>query len=169
MYTNYTAPGVFSLAGNGMGPAAAENSTYSVIGAANPTKPGDFPALFATGLGAVTPSLVDGVLSTPPWNLANIYNSSSLNVYFDGLASPDISFAGVAPGYAAGLYQINAQVPAGVSNGDDYLDILTPDAEAEQVTLHIAGASGAVRKLSGLGRRARSSPAVARPAVRVSR
>jgi uncharacterized protein (TIGR03437 family) len=171
MYTNYTAPGIFSLAENGMGPAAAENSTYSVIGAANPAKPGDFPMLFATGLGSVTPSLVDGALSgtTPPWNLVDIYNSSSLNVYFDGLASPNISFAGVAPGYAAGLYQINAQIPAGVSNGDDYLDILTPDAEAEQVTLRIASTAGAVGKLSGRRGRARSSPVVARPTARLSR
>ena len=73
------------------------------------------------------PMSLDGALSgtTPPWNLVDIYNSSPLNVYFDGLASPNISFAGVAPGYAAGLYPINAQIPAGVSNGDDYLDILT--------------------------------------------
>ena len=37
---------------------------------------------------------------------------------------------------------IYAQVPANVSNGDDYLDILTPDAEAEQVTLTLKGTSG---------------------------
>jgi len=43
----------------------------------------------------------------------------------------------VAPGYAAGFYQINAVIPSGVSAGNDYLDILTPEAEAEQVTLNI--------------------------------
>ena len=127
--------------------------------------------LFATGLGAVTPPLDDGALSgvTPPWRLVDIYNNSSLNVYFDGLASTGILFAGVAPGYAAGLCQINARIPAGVSNGDDYLDILTPDAEAEQVTLHIAGASGAVRKLPGWRGRTRSSPVVSRPRAQLSR
>ena len=64
-------------------------------------------------------------------------------MYFDGHASPNIPFAGVVPGYPAGLYQINAQIPAGVSNGDDYIDILTPDAEAEQVTVTIARLSSA--------------------------
>lgn len=158
MFTNYTAPGVFSLGGNGIGPAAAENSGYSVIGTSHPAKPGDIPMLFVTGMGAVAPSLGDGVPSSPtgdPVNLLNIYNSSALDVYFDGDASQNIQFAGVVPGYAAGLYQINAQIPSGVSNGDDYVDILTPDAEAEQVTVSITGASrGATRKPSGRGRRA---------------
>ena len=117
-----------------------------LISASNPAKSGDFPLLFVTGLGSVTPALTDGVASAPngqPLNWSDLYNMSALSVYFDGYASPDIQFAGVVPGYAAGLYQINAQVPAGVSNGDDYLDILTPDAEAEQVTLTLNGASSA--------------------------
>ena len=145
MYTNYSAPGVFSLAANGFGPAASVNNLGAVITAGNPAKSGDLPLLFLTGLGSVTPALTDGVASSPngqPLNWSDIYNMSALSVYFDGYASPNIQFAGVVPGYAAGLYQINAQVPANVSNGDDYLDILTPDAEAEQVTLTLKGTSG---------------------------
>jgi uncharacterized protein (TIGR03437 family) len=167
MYTNYTAPGVFSLAENGIGPAAAEGAGYSVIGANNPATPGDIPMLFMTGMGSVTPSLADGVPSSStgdPLNLLDIYNESALYVYFDGYASPNIPFAGVVPGYAAGLDQINAQIPCSVSDRDDYVDILTPDAEAEQVTVNVAGTcpSGivivvdptAMRKPSGRGRRA---------------
>jgi uncharacterized protein (TIGR03437 family) len=145
MYTNYTAPGVFALGGNGFGPAAAEvGAGYTVIGLNNPVQPGNIPMLYMTGMGAVTPSLADGVPSSPtgdPANMLNIYTSSALYVYFDGDASPNIQFAGVVPGNAAGLYQINAQIPTTVSNGADYVDILTPDAEAEQTTLNIAGAS----------------------------
>jgi uncharacterized protein (TIGR03437 family) len=147
MYTNYSAPGVFSLAANGFGPAASVNTLGKVISASNPAKSGDFPLLFVTGLGSVTPALADGVASSPngePLNWSDLNNMSALSVYFDGYASPNIQFAGVVPGYAAGLYQINAQVPDGVSNGDDYLDILTPDAEAEQVTLTLNAASSAV-------------------------
>jgi uncharacterized protein (TIGR03437 family) len=167
MYTNYTAPGVFSLAENGIGPAAAEQGAgYTVIGANNPAAPGGIPMLFLTGMGSITPSLADGVPSSPtghPWNLLNIYNESALDVYFDGSASPNIPFAGVVPGYAAGLYQIDAQIPCSVSSGDDYVDIQTPDAEAEQVTVNVAGecpstiilsSPAAMRKSSGRGRRA---------------
>jgi uncharacterized protein (TIGR03437 family) len=168
MYTNYTAPGVFSLAENGIGPAAAEQGAgYTVIGANNPAAPGGIPMLFLTGMGSVTPPLADGVPSSStgqPWNLLNIYNESALDVYFDGSASPNIPFAGVVPGYAAGLYQIDAQIPCSVSSGDDYVDIQTPDAEAEQVTVNVAGAcpAGVIvvgdptakRKSSGRGRRA---------------
>ena len=176
MYTNYTAPGVFSLAENGFGPAAAEGAGYSVIDAKNPASPGSIPMLFLTGMGSVTPSLADGVPSSPtgnPLNLLDIYNESALYVYFDGDASQNIPFAGVVPGYAAGLYQINAQIPCNVSSGDDFVDILTPDAEAEQVTVNVAGEceSGiiivstppAMRKLSGRGRRAALRGAASRP------
>ena len=182
MYTNYTAPGVFSLSENGFGPAAALDINYKGIGAANPAKPGDIPALFLTGMGSVTPALGDGLPSSPtgqPLNFLDIYESSALSVLLDGQPSPNIPFAGVAPGYPAGLYQINAQVPSGVSNGDDFLDILTPDAEAEQVTLNVSGGSGAtsaaargkaMRISSGRGRRAiRRGPANPRGAVPVPR
>jgi len=140
MYTNYSAPGVFSVGQNGFGPAAAEDIAGNAIGANNPVGPGSFASLFLTGMGSVTPSLVDGVPSSPtgqPWNVLDSYNGSALSVYFDGYPSPNIQFAGVAPGYAAGFYQINAVIPSGVSAGNDYLDILTPEAEAEQVTLNI--------------------------------
>ena len=97
-----------------------------------------------------------------PLNVADIYNRSDLYVYFDGSPSPNIQYAGVVPGYAAGLYQINAQVPSGISTAADYLDILTPDAEAEQVTLNINAAAKpatatraeAQRSPTGRGRRA---------------
>jgi uncharacterized protein (TIGR03437 family) len=168
MYTNYTAPGVFSTPQNGFGAAAAEvtrNGQYSVVGASNPVTPGDIPMLFVTGLGSTTPPLLDGAPSSPtgqPLNVADIYNSSDLYVYLDGSPSPNIQYAGVVPGYAAGLYQINAQVPSGISTGADYLDILTPDAEAEQVTLNInatakpatATRAEAQRKPAGRGHRA---------------
>ena len=182
MYTSYTAPGVFSRSQDGFGPAAALDAKFNAVGANNPAKPGDIPMLFLTGMGSVTPALVDGVPSSPigqPLNFLDIYEASTLSVYFDAHASPNISFAGVAPGYPAGLYQINAQIPTGVSSGDDYLDILTPEAEAEQVTLNITGTSGAaspqarakaLRMPSGRGwRAARHGPANPPRAVPVSR
>ncbi|MGD0436942.1 MAG: hypothetical protein ABSB86_10790 [Bryobacteraceae bacterium] len=181
MYTNYTAPGVFSLAQDGFGPAAAENVQFQVISANNPAEPGGISLLFLTGMGTVTPALADGVPSSPtgvPNNVLDIYNESGLYVYVDGVVSPKIQFAGVVPGYAAGLYQIDAQIPSGVSNGDDYLDILTPNAEAEQVTLNIAGASGAaaavrgraIDKVLGRGRRSgRRAAAIPRGTTPVPR
>jgi uncharacterized protein (TIGR03437 family) len=170
MYTNYTAPGVFSVGQNGFGPAAAEvkqRGRSNVVGAGNPANPGDVPMFFLTGLGSVTPTLADGIPSSAtgqPLNIADIYNRSDLQVYFDGSTSPNIQYAGVVPGYAAGLYQINAQIPSSVSTGDDYVDILTPDAEAEQVTLNIKAAAKAAtanvaeggRQPTGRGRRAAS-------------
>ena len=146
MYTNYTAPGIFSVGQSGTGPAAAEGAGYNLITAANPAKPGNVLMLFLTGMGTTTPSLADGVQSSPtgqPLNWMDLYNNSALFVYLDTHSSPSIQFAGVAPGYSAGLFQINFQIPSGVSNGNDSLDILTPDGETDQVTVNIAGASAA--------------------------
>jgi uncharacterized protein (TIGR03437 family) len=180
MYTNYTAPGTFSLAQTGFGPAAAQNGS-AVIGASSPARPADIVSLYLTGLGSVTPTLLDGQPSSPtgqPLNVSDIYSGSGLSVYVDGYASPNIPFGGVAPGYPAGLYQINAQIPDAASAGDDYLDILTPDAEAEQVTLRIARSPSAGQALngstrlrpSGRGQRAaRRLPAMPRRTGAVSR
>ena len=181
MYTNYTAPGVFALAQNGFGPAAAVDGS-DVVGANNPAKSGDILSLFVTGLGPVSPSLPDGMPSSPtgqPWNWSDVYNASALSVYVDGYASSNLPFAGVVPGYAAGLYQINAQIPSGVSIGDDYLDVLTPDAEAEQVTLHIVRTSSVATserhanqmvRPAGRGRHfALPGPGIQPPGGRISR
>jgi uncharacterized protein (TIGR03437 family) len=146
MYTNYTAPGIFSVGQSGTGAAAAEGAGYNLISAANPARPGNVLMLFLTGMGTVTPALADGVQSSPtgqPLNWMDLYNDSAVFVYFGTLSSPSIPFAGVAPGYSSGLFQINAQIPSGVSNGNDSLDLLTPDAETDQVTVNIAGASAA--------------------------
>ncbi len=182
MYTNYSAPGAFSLAQNGFGAAQAEDGQGNIIDADNPARPGDIPALFLTGMGPVTPALIDGMPSSAigqPCNWIDSYEMSALSVYFDGYPSPNIPFAAVAPGDAAGMYQINAQIPSGVSAGDDYVDILTPEAEAEQVTLNIAGTPVASaiaargRRLGepfGRGRRAtRRGPAILQRAAPVSR
>jgi len=131
MYTNYSAPGVFSVGQNGFGPAAAEDIAGNAIGANNPVGQGACEPLL-TGMGSVTPSLVDGVPSSPtgqPWNVLDSYNGSALSVYFDGYPSPNIQFAGVGARVRRGFYQINAVIPSGVSAGNDYLDILTPEAE----------------------------------------
>jgi len=181
MYTNYSAPGAFSMGANGFGPAAAESATFKPIGPNNPAKPGDIPALFATGMGSVTPPLADGIPSSPtgrPPNVIDYYNGSEVSVYFDGHASPNIQFAGVVPGFPAGMYQINAQIPSNVSTGNDYVDLLTPDGEAEQVTLHIEGASSAgtaaaiektMRMPSGRGRADRRGSAIPQRVMPLSR
>jgi uncharacterized protein (TIGR03437 family) len=68
VYTNYTAPGVFSAGGNGIGLAAAQLANYSLVTSSNPAAVGSTVVLYATGLGTVSPTVADGAAapSSPP-------------------------------------------------------------------------------------------------------
>ncbi len=108
-----TTPGVFSIAGSGLGPGAILNSQdLSVNSALNPAARGDWVSIFATGAGVTTPASADGLLASAPLPAPNAH----VSVTIGGLPCPT-NFAGAAPGLVSGLLQINAQVPAGVAPG----------------------------------------------------
>jgi uncharacterized protein (TIGR03437 family) len=87
-----------------------------------PAAPGDYLVLYATGLGLATPGgdpnsqpLTTGTL--PPADGSVLYETvATPNVTVGGLPVK-VLFSGMAPGFA-GLYQIDFQVPVGVT-GDD--------------------------------------------------
>ncbi len=139
VYTSNTAPGVFSQASSGIGPAAAQLADYSLITAGNPATHGDAAVIYLSGLGAVSPSVADGAAapSTPPLSSA----TATTSVDFGGLDG-SVSFGGLTP-TLAGLYQINAGVPAGAPSGAAYVDVSTPDAYTSQTTIAIGGTSAA--------------------------
>jgi uncharacterized protein (TIGR03437 family) len=114
-------PGLYSVAGNGMGQgailingtatlAAPANSPYN----AQPARRGvDYIDIFATGLGPVTNQPATGA-PAPSSPLA--YTTNTVTVSIGGVpATP--TFAGLAPGWV-GLCQVNVQVPANAPAGD---------------------------------------------------
>ena len=118
------APEFFFFQHNASGgsPVAAANAiTGALVGAktlfpgkTNPAKPGDFVALYATGLGMTNPAFAAGAL---PDKIAS--TTATLSVSLNGvtLALSDVLYAGVAPSFA-GLYQINIHIPTNMPNGD---------------------------------------------------
>lgn len=119
---------------NGVDPVAATNAlTGALVGASGllpgavytPAKPGDYVALYATGLGLTDPQVPPGVFAGGATQV-----SFPLSVMLNGtiLAPGDVLYAGAAPGFA-GLYQINIRVPADAPDGD------------LPITLNIAGRS----------------------------
>jgi uncharacterized protein (TIGR03437 family) len=161
MYTTDAAPGSFSQSANGIGYAAAIHAaTGALITTANPAVGGEYISLFLTGLGAVTPTVVDGALGpTSPLSIANEYTSGYLMVNFNDYNNGStgnqgtIQFAGLAPNLA-GLYQINVQVPSGVLGAGDnvYIEFITDYADVNQIQIPY-GSAAAVKTES---RRARS-------------
>ena len=83
----------------------------SLVSKAAPAAPGETVTIYCTGLGTTTPALTPGVVPSDSFPLA------TLPTVTIGGAPATVSFAGVVAG-AAGVYQINVQVPSGAANGD---------------------------------------------------
>jgi len=132
VYTTPTAPGVYTLTQNGVGNAAALHADYSLVTQDNPAKVGETLQLCVTGLGAVTPAVADGTAA--PSSSLSVVNAD-VAVFVDSQQA-QVTFKGLAPGFVA-LYQVNFVVPAGVSSGQVYLDVSTPDAYTSEAKLYV--------------------------------
>jgi uncharacterized protein (TIGR03437 family) len=92
---------------------------------ATPASAGDALVIYCAGLGAVSPAVPAGS-AAPVSTLSNTVNTTTVKV---GGQPAQVLFAGLAPGFA-GLYQVNAIVPSGI----------TPDANVP-VVLTVGGIS----------------------------
>ncbi len=123
-------PALFTLDQSGTGAAAALHSDFSLITDQRPARAGDTILLFGTGLGAVTPAPNTG---EPPAGLTSL--TGDLRVTIGGQQAP-VRFAGLAPGFV-GLYQINADVPAGVSGQPEIRLVVDGISSAEGVVTNV--------------------------------
>jgi uncharacterized protein (TIGR03437 family) len=106
-----TSPAFFASSKGGKSYVVAENTSYSVVSRSVPVASGDTVVLFATGLGATNPAVDPASDYSGAAPLADL-SSLSLTV---GGKSATVSWAGLI---GNGLYQINAVLPAAVSDGD---------------------------------------------------
>lgn len=104
------APGVFSFSSDGKGPGAILHANFTPVTDQNPASAGEVVLIYLTGLGATTPPVADGVLA--PTAPAVVRPTVTI-----GGRTATVDYAGTAPGFA-GLYQINAAVPAGTPAGN---------------------------------------------------
>src|SRR5207248_8809007 len=132
-FLNRTTPGLFTLNSSGIGYAAVvHNADGSLVTPSNPAQAGEYIAIFATGLGAVFPQVPDGAPGPiSPLSTTN----NTITVYIGNTAAP-VVFSGLAP-TLAGLYQVNVQIPAGLTAGDNGLDISGPDSYSAQALIPV--------------------------------
>ncbi|MGA2774179.1 MAG: hypothetical protein ABSG26_25605, partial [Bryobacteraceae bacterium] len=118
-----SAPGIFSLAGTGTGQARAINNSDGTFAAPSGSVPGftthpakigdpDGIAIFATGLGAVSPPVANGGI--PASGLSNAVTVPTVLV---GNVPAQVLFAGMSPQYV-GLNQINIVLAPGTPTGN---------------------------------------------------
>ncbi len=107
------APGIFSADGTGVGQGAIVDSKGKLVDASNPAMPGDIIQIYCTGLGAVRNPPPDGSAapSNPP---ARTLTMPTVRI---GSGFAPVQFSGLAPGFV-GLYQLNIQVPNGITGGN---------------------------------------------------
>jgi uncharacterized protein (TIGR03437 family) len=107
-----SAPGVFTLDATGTGPAAVLNQDGSVNSATNPAARGSVISIYATGEGQTTPGGVTGSVTQSNTTVPSLPVKAKI-----GGIEATLQYAGPAPGLVAGVLQVNAAVPPGVSPG----------------------------------------------------
>ena len=113
-------PGLFSLSQTGSGQGAiliAGTATVPApegsVAGGRPVRAGEFLSLFAVGLGPVENQPLSGAVAP-----VNPFATTKLTPQVTiGGTQASVLFSGLAPGLA-GVYQVNVEIPAGVSPGD---------------------------------------------------
>src|ERR1019366_5810137 len=131
-----TAPGVLTQSQNGLGYGDVLHLDGTLVNAKSPAQIGETVSVFVTGLGAVSPTIADGAAG--PTDPLAITPAGAIAAYIGGV-SATVGYAGLAP-QLAGLYQINLTVPAGLTAGDNNLDIAGPDAYSSECLIAIGPA-----------------------------
>ena len=129
-------PAVFTQDLTGTGPAAAvgvrPNGTSFLVGPEGSLQPGDVVLIFCAGLGEVNPPVTAGT-AAPGNPLATTVNPVTVTI---GGVPAQVVFSGLAPGFA-GLYQINAVVPSGVTSGAQAVAVTVSGRTSPPVTLAV--------------------------------
>ena len=128
------APGIFSVAQNGVGPGAILNQDgVTVNSAAQPAAKGSVVAIFATGGGQTNPTSVDGQFA--PAN-APVLAASSVTATIGG-AEAKVTYSGGSPGSVAGLSQVNVAIPTNAPSGPAAV-VLTIDGVSSRAGVTVA-------------------------------
>jgi uncharacterized protein (TIGR03437 family) len=155
VFVGASAPGIYTLSQNGIGPSAVLHSNFTVVSAASPATPGETVSLFLNGLGTVNPQTADGAAG--PSNPLSVITDQAVVYLDDGsnaLAQATVTFAGLAPGFP-GLYQVNFTLPStGLNNGDVYIQLQTNEASTEMSTIRVSGFAGAAVHAASRGKSA---------------
>ena len=117
-------PAVFTADASGTGVGIVvdvlPDGSQFVVNAASPASAGDAIVIYCAGLGPVDPPVAAGSAASLT-QLSNTVNPVTVTI---GGQSAQVLFGGLAPGYA-GLYQVNAIVPTGITPASNVPLVLT--------------------------------------------
>jgi uncharacterized protein (TIGR03437 family) len=125
-------PGIFTVNEQGTGQGIIVHQDYTLVEPGNPAQAGEVVTIFCTGLGQVSPAVAAGA-AAPDSPLSETVNTVTVQM---GGQNATVSYGGLAPGFA-GLYQVNAKVPSGVS-GDAVPVVLQVAGQASPAAVTMA-------------------------------
>jgi len=126
-----TQPGIFLI---GQTQGAVLNQDFSINSASNPAAPGSVIQIFATGLGPTNPAVPTGARAPRTEPFALVTNPVAVTI---GGISATVRFQALAPDFV-GLYQVNAEIPMGVTPGDAVrIKITQNGVESNEVTIAV--------------------------------
>jgi uncharacterized protein (TIGR03437 family) len=108
-------PGIFTTNQQSTGQGSIVKSDgVTLVQPGTPASAGDTIVIYCTGLGAVTPAVMEGSPAPMGPPLATTLNPVVVTI---GGQAATVAFSGLAPGFA-GLYQVNVVVPSGITPGN---------------------------------------------------
>jgi uncharacterized protein (TIGR03437 family) len=110
-------PALFAANASGRGPGAILNEDYSVNTPSNPAAKGRIVLLYGTGEGQTNPPGVNGRLALLTFPRPVL----PVSVTIGGITA-DVLYAGAAPQFVAGFFQMNVKVPEDAPSGN--LDVI---------------------------------------------
>jgi len=126
-------PGIFTTTQDGKGQGVIMDTANRLVDAANPAKAGDVVVVYCTGLGATNPAVRSGE-AAPASPLAHVVTPVTVTI---GGQPAAVQYAGLTPGFV-GLYQVNVQIPSGVTPGSSVPLVITQDGvPSNTVTLAV--------------------------------
>ncbi len=126
-----TQPGIFLI---GQTQGAVLNQDFSINSASNPAPPGSVIQIFATGLGPTNPAVPTGARAPRTEPFALVTNPAAVTI---GGMNATVRFQALAPDFV-GLYQVNAEIPMGVTPGDTVrMKITQNGVESNEVTIAV--------------------------------
>lgn len=130
-------PAIFSLDSSGEGPGAILNEDGTVNSPQHPAKIGSTIVFYATGLGKTDPAADDGEVASTDPNAKLSVPAQPVSVLISGTAAK-VAYAGAAPGFVAGVFQINAVIPPNIFTDVDIPMVVQVGGQISQAALSVS-------------------------------
>jgi uncharacterized protein (TIGR03437 family) len=130
-------PGLFASnsAGTGQLSAINQNGTYNGVSGTNtaPAPQGSVISVYGTGGGQTMPPGTTGSITPIPTSSGGLLNITGATATVGGQPAT-VQFAGAAPGLVTGVFQINIQVPTGITGNNVPVTVSINGSSTTQLT-----------------------------------